>query len=251
MIVLGLDPSLTGFGWCVHNGGVAGQGRVVAKGQFKTPASRNIYWRYQYLREAICHVIDNFPEIEAVGAESPPFGEGWSEGLYGLFLYVNEAVMRQRLDIVYFDPLRAKLLAKMDPNVRRGSMDKGDMIDAAKQDTGISRWNHNEADAYIIGRSAARFWDRYHDRVSDEELTPAEVKVFLNIHTFTRGKKAGKTIGTGILFKEGDRFYRFSQIDEGELSIELPPVRKDHGSSKSQYHRTSEVNGSKTEPSRD
>lgn len=225
MIVLGLDPSLTGFGWCIHNGSVAGRGRVIAKGQFKTPSTQNIYQRYRYLRDTVGQLLDEYPEIEAVGVESPPFGEGWSEGLYGLFLYVNEAVMLRRKDVVYFDPLRVKLMAKMDPNVRKGSMDKGDMVDASKQDTGIKKWNHNEADAYIIARSAARFWDRYYDRITDRELTPSEIQVFLNIHTFTRGKKAGKTIGTGILFKEGDRFYRFSQLKVEDLIIEVPPVR--------------------------
>lgn len=159
MITLGIDPSLTGLGWCVHDGSISGPGRVMAKGTFKTSAERLFYWRFMFLREAVTKVLDAYPAVEAVGVESPPFGESYSEGLFALFLYVNEAVLTRLKDVVYFDPLRVKLLAKMDPEVRRGTMDKGDIVDAAKQDTGINRWNHNEADAYIIARSAARFWD--------------------------------------------------------------------------------------------
>ena len=221
MIVLGLDPSLTGFGWCVHDGSVAGPGRVLAKGYFSTPATRVIYWRYLYLREALFQLLDAYPQVEAVGVESPPFGESYSEGLYGLFLYVNETLMLRRLDVVYFDPQRVKLLAKMDPKVRKGKMDKSDMVDAAKQDTGIKKWNHNEADGYIIARSTARFWDLYHERLEYNELTPAEEQVFLSIHTFVRGKKAGRTERKGVFYKEGDRFYRFSQLDPSEVSLEF------------------------------
>lgn len=221
MITLGLDPSLTGFGWCVHNGDVAGPGRVIARGVVSTPATRVVYLRYMCLRELVSTLLAQYPEVEAVGVESPPFGEGWSEGLYGLFLYVNEAVMSARKDVVYFDPLRVKLLAKMDPAVRRGALDKGDMIDIAKQDTGILKWNHNEADAYIIARSAARFWDLHAGRIDFDDLTPAEAQVFSKEHTITRGRRAGQTISSGVLFKEGDRFYRFSALTPEELNIEI------------------------------
>lgn len=84
--------------------------------------------------------------------------------------------------------------------------------------TGIKQWNNDEADAYIIARSAARFWDLYHKRIGRDELTPAEFQVFLGEHTFVRGQKAGKTVKKGILAKEGDRFFRFSLLDaEGQF----------------------------------
>lgn len=223
MITLGLDPSLTGFGWCIHNGSVSGEGRVIAKGRIHTEAKEIIYWRYMFLRDAIGTLLDGHPEIEAVGVESPPFGEQFSEGLYGLFLYVNEAIMVRRKDVVYFDPLRVKLLTKMDPKVRKGTMDKRDIIDAVKRDTGIKQWNNDEADAYIIARSAARFWDLHAGRITKDELTPAELQVFLDEHTFSRGAKAGKTLKKGLMFKENDRFYRFSLLnEEGRFPEESP-----------------------------
>jgi Holliday junction resolvasome RuvABC endonuclease subunit len=221
MITLGVDPSLTGLGWCVHDGSVSGERRVIAKGAFKTSPERIFYWRFMFLRDAVLKILDAYPAVQAVGVESPPFGESYSEGLFGLFLYVNEAVMLRRKDVVYFDPLRVKLLAKMDSEVRRGAMDKGDMVDAAKQDTGVKRWNHNEADAYIIARSAARFWDLHAKVISPSDLTPAEERVFRSTHTFSRGPKAGKTQERGVMFKEGNRFYRFSQLNPEDIVVEV------------------------------
>lgn len=223
MITLGIDPSLTGLGWCVHNGDVAGTKRVIAKGTFKTPSTRIFYWRFMYLRQAVGVILDAYPMVQAVGVESPPFGESYSEGLFGLFLYVNEAILIRRKDVVYFDPLRVKLLAKMDPEIRRGTMDKGDMVDAAKQDTGIKDWNHNEADAYIIARSAARFWDLHASRILPEELTRAEELVFRSVRTYVKGKKAGRVVKQGVLYKEGDRFYQFSALSPEELDMNISP----------------------------
>ncbi len=213
---------MTGFGWAVHDSEVAGPARVVDKGVFSTSAKKTFVWRYMYMRQALHELLDAFPAIEGVGVESPPFGEQWSEGLYGLFLYVNEALFVRRKDVVFFDPGRVKLLAKMDASVRRGTMDKRDMIEAAKADTSIKTWNHNEADAYVIARSAARFWDFLRERLHEEELTPSEVRVFLATHTFVRGDKAGKTVKQGVVFKEGDRFYQFSQMPADETLIPTP-----------------------------
>lgn len=194
----------------------------MAKGTFATPSKRVFVWRYMFMRSAVAQLLDRFPEVGAVGVESPPFGELWSEGLYGLFLFVNEALFTHRMNVVYFDPSRVKLLAKMDPAVRKGKMDKRDMVEAAKADTGIKRWNHNEADAYIIGRSAARFWDFVDGRLGEDELTPAELKVFTKTHAITRGPRAGKTIKSGLIFKEDDRYFRFSLLTPDDIAVELP-----------------------------
>lgn len=210
---------MTGFGWCVHRSDIAGSKRVVAKGTFRTPAKRVFVWRYMFMRSAVSQLLDHFPQVQAVGVESPPFGELWSEGLYGLFLFTNEALFTHRMDVVYFDPTRVKLLAKMDPTVRKGKMDKRDMVEAAKADTGVKRWNHNEADAFIIARSAARFWDFVDGRLTEDELTPSEQLVFVKTRTITRGPRAGRTIKSGLIFKEDDRYFRFSLLDDEDTSV--------------------------------
>lgn len=221
MITLGVDPSLTGFGWCVHNSSVVGKDRVVAKGVFETSSQKIFVWRYMYLRQAIGEVLDAYPEIEGVGVESPPFGEQWSEGLYALFMYVNEAVFVRRKNVVYFDPIRVKNLARLDPSIRRGTMDKSDMIEAARVETGIKRWNHNEADAYVIARSAARFWDFFFERITYDELTPSEQVTFLKVHTFKSGKRKGETVRTGLVCKEDDRFFQFNLVDPQDIAVNV------------------------------
>ena len=172
--------------------------------------------RYVLLRQKIQELLDHYPIIEAVGVESPPFGELWSEGLYALFLMVNEAVWSRRKDVVYFDPLTVKMLVKEDSRIRKGKMFKSDMIEAAKEETGIKRWNSDEADAYHVARFAARFWLLLRDEIDLTDLTHSEYRAFARIHTFTRGVRAGQTVKTGAMFKENQRFFRFSQLPRHE-----------------------------------
>lgn len=212
MISLGLDPSLRGFGWCIHDSSAFGANRVMAKGRWKTTPKEIWVERYVRLRGEISSLLDRHSEIEAVGVESPPFGEQFSEGLYALFVFVNEAVWSRRRDVVHFDPGTVKMLAKQDPKQRKGKMFKSDMIEAAKQDTGIARWNADEADAYHIARYAARFWALLRGEISLEDLTPSEYQAFAREHTFLRGKRAGQTVSTGAVFKENQRFFRFSSL---------------------------------------
>jgi Holliday junction resolvasome RuvABC endonuclease subunit len=216
MITLGLDPSLTGFGWCIHRSDVSGPGRIVAKGHHATDAKAIFVTRYIALRSLLLDLLEDHPEVQAVGIESPPFGESYSEGLYGLFVFVCEAVYHHRKDVVFFDPQTVKRLVRMDPSVRKGTMDKSDMVEAARVDSGIlkGRFNHNEADAYHIARFAARFWEFVDGVLVEDDLTPAEKNSFYKTRKFTRGAKAGKTIITGLSFKENDRFFRFSRIPQ-------------------------------------
>lgn len=214
MITLGLDPSLTGFGWCLHNSSVVGPARVVAKGREKTTPKEIFVTRYMRLRELVSRLLDTYLDIEAVGVESPIFGATFSSGAYALFVMVNEAVFLRRKDVVYFDPSTLKLLAKMDPKVRKGEMAKSDMVAAARADTGIrGPFNHDEADAYHVARFAARFWELDRSRISTSDLTPSELHTFLRAHTYRKGKRAGQTVKDGTVFRENDRFFRFSLVE--------------------------------------
>lgn len=215
MITLGLDPSFTGFGWCIHNSSVGGPGRVIAKGVFKTTAKMVFVARNMYLRDELGKLADEHPEIQAFGVESPPFGESYSEGLYGLFVYVNEVLYLRRKDVVYFMPTELKRLTKMDPTIRRGTMDKSDMVEAAKVDSGVSRWNHNEADAYHTARHTARFWEFLNGDITMDELVPSELWAFARIYKTPKGElRTAKRKKAGLVFREDDRFFRFSAIRE-------------------------------------
>lgn len=214
MITLGLDPSLTGFGWCIHDSEAIGSSRIFAKGKWVTTPKQLWVERYVSLRAEIETILDRYLMIEAVGVESPPFGEQYSEGLYALFTYVNEAVWSRRRDVVHFDPGTVKMLTKIDPKQRKGKMFKSDMIDAAKADTGVSKWNADEADAYHVARFTARFWMFVKGQIGEGDLSPAEHQAFARVHTYTRGKREGQTVHTGAIFKEGRRFFRFSLLEK-------------------------------------
>lgn len=212
MITLGLDPSLTNLGWCIHDSQAEGPARVVDRGLISTPASAIFVQRYMTHREGVGHILDKHPEIEAVGVEAPVFGEQWSPVAYALYIMVNEAIYTRRKDVVYFDPGTVKMLAKGDPKIR-GKMFKTDMVQAARADTGITgKFDHNEADAYHVARFAARFWLFVTDQILDVNLTPAEHQAFAKTHTYKKGEKAGQTVLQGAAFKEGKRFFRFSEL---------------------------------------
>jgi hypothetical protein len=211
MLSIGLDPSMSGFGWCVHDSNALGKSRVLDKGRFASPSSAAFISRYIGLRACVCDLLDGWPEVTHVGVESPPFGELWSEGLYGLFLYVNEAIYTRKRDVVYFDPLTLKYLTKEDPTLRQGKMFKADMIALAKADTGIVKWSADEADAYHLARFAARFWSLMDGTITQDVLLPTEQRVFLREQTFTKGKHKGETHQDGTIFRENDRFFRFSE----------------------------------------
>jgi Holliday junction resolvasome RuvABC endonuclease subunit len=232
MITLGLDPSLTNLGWCIHDSSAEGSARVVGRGLISTPASAIFVQRYMTHREGVGRILDEHPEIEAVGVEAPVFGEQWSPGAYALYIMVNEAIYTRRKDVVYFDPGTVKMLAKGDPKIR-GKMFKTDMVQAARADTGITgRFDHNEADAYHVARFAARFWVFLQQvektpredakkgprleivRAASDilQLSPAEAQAFAKIHTFSKGDRAGQTVWQGAAFKEGKRFFRFSEL---------------------------------------
>lgn len=214
MLSVGLDPSLTGFGWCVHDSSAVGKKRVVAKGHWATPAKQLFVTRYMDLREKVGDLIDQYPQVDVVGVESTTFGETWSEGAYGLFLYVNEAILSRRKNVVFFDPVTVKFLTKGDPKAREGKMFKSDMISAAQADTtDTKRWNHNEADAYLIGKFAARFWALLSGELGASDLSPAETHVFTRAYTFKKGKRAGETEKSGLVYRENDRFFRYSSLE--------------------------------------
>lgn len=203
-----------GFGWCVHDSAAVGPARVVARDHFATSAKEIFVARYMGIREQIRDLLRHYSQVEAVGLESPAYGEQWSPGMYALFVYVNEVVYSERRDVVYFDPGTVKMLAKIDPKTRKGKMHKSDMVLAAKTDTSTTcRWNHNEADAYHVARFTARFWLFLRGDITEDQLTPAEYHAFARTHTFTKGERAGETVKFGAAFKEGKRFYRFSQLE--------------------------------------
>ena len=215
MRVLGLDPSLTGFGWAVHDTEAEGRDRCPRRGRWKTKAKDLFVDRYIWMRENVRGLVHEM-EVQRLGVEFPIFGESYSPGMYGLFLYTCEALRQEGRDVVFLSPgqtkAHARLFLKRPTKPTLWVMGKTDMVEAAKKDSGgRGRWSHDEADAYWAARTGARFWQFFEGAIQERDLTPIERKQFAKIHTFKKGPRAGKTVKPGILFREDERFFRWSE----------------------------------------
>ena len=216
MRVLGFDPSLTNFGWAVHDTDATGLARCVARGRFQTSSKTLFIDRYTDLRESVRTLVEKMGVeygVHRIGVEYPVFHEMYSEGWYGLFLYNCEALKAAKMDVVVFSPGQIKSHAHAFLARPKGwKMMKPDMVEAAKTDCGEKGvWNHNEADAYWAARIAGRFWSLHDGLLKPDDLTVAETKQFTEIHTFQRGAKAGDTVKKGIIYREDERFFCWSK----------------------------------------
>jgi Holliday junction resolvasome RuvABC endonuclease subunit len=215
MRVLGVDPSLTNYGWAIHDTSmpVGDPRRCESRGRFQTSAKQEFITRYMLQRQRLVELVEEL-RPDAVGVEFPVFGNLWSEGMYGLFLFTCEALRQTRCDVVFWTPLQLKAHARELVNRPKGwKMDKKDMVEAVKVDAGPGRWNHNEADAYHCARLSARFWEFYAGTLPQADLSPVERKFFTEVKVFQRGKKAGKMVKRGTIYREDDRFFLWSNLD--------------------------------------
>lgn len=217
MRVLGLDPSLTNFGWALHDTDAEGAALCIERGRFQTSARTLFVARYMDLRESVRELIQRL-QPDAVSSESSVFGEMYSEGMYGLFLYVCEACYLEGVDLCLFTPPQLKAHARQSlnrprVNGRLWKMHKGDMAEAAREHCGGRGrvWDNNEADAYWASVAGGRFWNLLNGVITEEDLNPVEAKQFARIHKFQRGKKAGETVKSGLLYKENERFWQWSK----------------------------------------
>lgn len=211
MRVLGLDPSLTNFGWCVYDTVTK---TVPAHGRFQTSARTLFIDRYMDLRTNLTNLIlSDETRPDKIGCEYPIFNDLYSEGLYGLFLFNCEVFRTQKQDVVFFSPGQLKARAREHLDRPMGwKMEKSDMVESAKSLLSTSKgWNHNEADALWAAYLGSRFWEFQMGVISDSDLTEVERKMFTREYTYVRGKKAGKTVKTGILHREDERFFQWSQ----------------------------------------
>ena len=211
MKVLGLDPSLTAFGWALHDSDAGGAARCLQRGRFHTTAKTEFIERYIDLRASVLKLVQDVG-VQRVGVEFPIFNDLYSEGMYGLFLFVCEALKLAKMDVVFFANNQTKSIVRHRLARPKGwKMTKPDMIEAAKADTGgKGRWSSDEADAYWVAYLAARFWGLHDGVVQEADLTLQEQQQFMAIHTFSRGSRQGQTVKRGILYREDERFFRWS-----------------------------------------
>jgi Holliday junction resolvasome RuvABC endonuclease subunit len=214
MRILGLDPSLTNYGWALYDTQAAGKLRCPDRGRFRTKARQfcDEVDRYIYMRENLRAKIAEL-NPDAMGIEHPVFGEDYSEGMFGLFLFSMEAIKTSKKNLVLFAPPQVKKSAKdVLERPDKWKMGKSDMVDAASEHAGGGKWDHNEADAYHVARLAGCFWEFYSGNLKTENLSTYETKLFTEIKTITKGKRAGQTQIKGILHRESDRFFLWSKV---------------------------------------
>lgn len=219
-MILGLDPSLRAFGWVL----MTDNAEFLDKGMMGTDSDMIFVERYISLREGLRNIIqscrEKYPdETLRVGIESPIFNDLYSEGMYGLFLYSNEALKSEGVDTVFLTPNQVKAHAQVALGRPKGwKMQKADMVEAAKKATdgqGAKAWNHHQADAYWVGYTASRFWKLVNEEIDISELSELEVKHFTSLEKYVQGKKAGRIKRMGITYKEDDRFFRWSEGSGG------------------------------------
>ena len=213
MRILGIDPSLTAFGWAMHDTTpqLGAPARCLNRGRFSTPAQMEFVSRYITMRESLRSLIRQ-EQPDKVGLEFPVFNNLFSEGMYGLFLYTCEALKTEGCDVVFWSPLQVKAHARETlGRPAKWQMMKPDMVEAAKSDTGgKGKWNHNEADAYLVARLAGRFWSFLEGSIPEDNLSTTERKYFAEVHTYTKGDRAGEVVQRGVMYRENERFFRWS-----------------------------------------
>jgi len=212
MRILGLDPSLRNYGWALHDTEASGPDRCIDRGRFQTEKKQfsDEIGRYMHLRECLREKIQEL-QPDNMGLEHPVMNEDYSEGMYGLFLFTMEAIKTEAQNLVLVGPPQIKKWAfDLMERPKGWKMGKMDMCMAASEHTGGGKWDHNEADAYIVSTFSGRFWDFYVGNLNEDELTPYELKTFTSIRTITKGKRAGQQEIKGFLHREGDRFFLWS-----------------------------------------
>lgn len=221
MISLGLDPSLSGYGWAVFDSKQKGRARRIASGHEGTLPSVVPPARFLHFQSMVRELIKEYPGIEVVGIESPAYDAGPFQTIhFGLMQFSMAEVFLARRDCVLFDPATREFLVRVDPKKKTGKMFKEDIQRYVQLDTLDSGFiDNNEADAYVIALFAARLKELRNGIISPEDLTPSELKKFV---LMTKKKKTifgTRTKNTGHAFRENSRFYDFSSVPQGSVSL--------------------------------
>lgn len=220
MRTLGSDPSLTGYGWAIHDSDATGLKRRIASGHENTLPSTVPVARFMHFQSLINSLIERY-EPDAVGIESPAYSAGPFQSIhFGLMMFSLVPVFEKRINCALFDPATLKLLAKGDPKEKRGAMGKLDMQRKVQLDTLDSNViDNNEADAYLVAYFTARLVQLMNGKLDPSQLTPAEKRVFI-LRTKTIKTMAGKKIKrVGHVFRENSRFYEYSRIPIGSVAL--------------------------------
>jgi len=218
MRVLGIDPSLTATGWCIYDSEQSGSRLCEKWGEIESDSKLPEPVRYRSIQLALRQVIlDTNPDYVAI--ETPIFKASFSEGMYALFVCAQQVLYELRQDVVFLSVTLAKGFARERTTYPDGwKIGKTEMMAFVKTELGLAKLrvkDNNRADAYILACMGARFWAFESGKILQSDLSEYENRSFTHTHTFTRGKKAGKTEKKGIIHRENERYFKWSQVAHG------------------------------------
>jgi len=218
MLTMGIDPSLTGFGWAIHRSDAHGSVRLVDSGHMGTPTDMVPVMRFVVFRDLVDRVIKTH-NPDAVGMESPAYDGPFQVIHHGLMLYAMEAVFYNRKDLVLFDPSTLKSLLRGLTGTP-GIISKLDVQRWVSLDTQNADFiNHNQADAYAIAVSAARFFGVLDGHLSPEDLNTYEARIFISRVKTVKTLKGPREKNVSHAFRENQRYFRFSAIPTGDVKL--------------------------------
>ncbi len=210
MIVLGIDPSLSAFGWAVHDTDSVGKQRRVDSGHISLPKDVVDVYKYTHIREVVNKIINEYG-VCCCGIESPAYGgDPFQTTHHTLMIFSLESMFNNRKDCVLFDPSTVKFLSRTNSICGPRVMDKSEMQRVCQIDTlDSSVIDNNEADAYMVAKHAGRFFSFKKSLIQVSDLNTAEKHVFIE-----KVKKSigGKKRKNGLIFKENANFFLYSNV---------------------------------------
>jgi len=187
--ILGLDISLTSFGWFLQDGK-----KRLKYGSFKTSTKDGyLITRLMMQRDRFVNLINEL-KVSHIGIEQPLQRTFSSELLYALHQFIMEVCYTRHLNIVYFTPAQIKMFATGNSRA-----EKGEMVFQTKKTLKLTteKINEDECDAYWISILAKKFWRLFYKEIHEDNLTQNEKYIFIK----SKSKKPG------ILHKANDAYY--------------------------------------------
>jgi Holliday junction resolvasome RuvABC endonuclease subunit len=216
MRALGIDPSLTSLGYCVYDSeALTRPRRLVHSGHEGTLGDLVPVARFMHARTVVESLLRRF-DVDVVGVESPAFTAGpFSTTHFALMMFISEVVFERRKDFVLFDPTTLKLISAGKSTASKSEMQRAVQLD--RMSTELTQ--ADEADAYHIGKSAARFTMLRKGLLGPEDLDENEKHVFLK-----REKKSKKASSKPVrkvahIFRANSRYFEFSRVPPGSVSL--------------------------------
>ena len=216
---LGIDPSLTGFGYCVYDSDSPKNSKIVISGHKGTSPDDVPVVRFTEIRSLVRNLLNRF-SVQVVGIESPAFNAGpFASVHHCLMMYTIEAVYEKKIDLVLFDPNTVKYLTG-DKDFNKDDMKKFVKLDTMRPGDIQS----DEADAYCIARHASRFHSLLNGILKPDELSDNELSTYISRKKSKKTMVKKKQSFNGHIFRENERFFRFSSITDGNKLPKKSPI---------------------------